>query len=35
MIIGEIKFTYDYYEEMTSENNRENQIQFTIVKKIR
>ena len=30
----EIKFSYDYYEEMTSENNRENQIQFTVVKKL-
>ena len=30
----EIKFSYDYYEEMTSENNRENQIQFTVLKKI-
>ena len=30
----EIKFSYDYYKEMTSENNRENQIQFTVVKKL-
>ena len=30
----EIKFSYDYYEEMTSENNRENQIQFTVAKKL-
>ena len=30
----EIKFSYDYYEEMTSEKNRENQIQFTVVKKL-